>query len=223
MSASSRRLGITGYWGLMREGYDELVKAIIRPPRAQYSISDLGLAEFSYGGVNFVRQDVSVPNRRGLALCGSLWRRADMTPDASFPCVIYLHGNASCRVEATTVAAQVLSLGAALFSFDFAGCGHSEGDYISLGFYERDDVQTMIEWLREYAGVGALALWGRSMGAASAVMQAARDPSIAGLVLDSPFASLEQVGRSTHKELRRCAQQVHSRDAAGALRFSGKP
>ena len=31
------------------------------------------------------------------------------------------------------------------------------------------------------------------MGAASAVLQASRDPSLAGLVLDSPFASLEQV------------------------------
>lgn len=195
MAAPARRLGITGYWGLMREGYDELVKAIIRPPRAEYTLSDLGPAEFQYGGVGFVRQDVSIPNRRGLVLCGSLWRRIDMQPGTSFPCVVYLHGNASCRVEATTVASQVLALGASLFAFDFAGCGLSEGAYISLGFYERDDVQTMIEWLREYAGVGAIGLWGRSMGASSAVMQAARDPSIAGLVLDSPFASLEQVSR----------------------------
>lgn len=192
-SRPSRRLGITGYVGLVREGYDELVKAIIRPPRAEYSLNDLGPSEFRYGGVDFVRQDVSVPNRRGLALCGSLWRRADLEPGSSFPCVVYLHGNASCRAEATTIASQVLALGAALFSFDFAGCGLSEGNYISLGFFERDDVETMIGWLREYAGVGAVALWGRSMGAVSSVMQAARDPSIAGLVLDSPFASLEQV------------------------------
>lgn len=193
-SPPPRRLGITGYWALMREGYDELVKAIIRPPRADYSMADLGPAEFVYGGVNFVRQDVTIPNRRGLALCGSLWRRADTaTPGSSFPCVVYLHGNASCRAEATTIASQVLALGAALFAFDFAGCGHSGGEFISLGFFERDDTQTVVEWLREYAGVGAVALWGRSMGASSAVMQAARDFSIAGIVCDSPFASLEQV------------------------------
>jgi hypothetical protein len=99
-SPPPRRLGITGYWALMREGYDELVKAIIRPPRADYSMADLGPAEFVYGGVNFVRQDVTIPNRRGLALCGSLWRRADTaTPGSSFPCVVYLHGNASCRAS----------------------------------------------------------------------------------------------------------------------------
>jgi len=230
LTAAPRRLGISGYWGLMRDGYDELVKAIIRPPRAQYTLRDLGPAEFQYGGVSFVRQDVSIPNRRGLALCGSLWRRVDMQPGASFPCVVYLHGNASCRAEATTIAAQVLALGAALFSFDFAGCGHSEGEYISLGFFERDDVQTMIEWLREYAGVGAIALWGRSMGASSAVMQAARDPSIAGLVLDSPFASLEQARRaqrpaSDNPHLRRtpAKQQLAFRPLGAACRANLAP
>ena len=33
-------------------------------------------------------------------------------------------------------------------------------------------------------------LWGRSMGAATALMYAASDPSIGALVLDSPFSSL---------------------------------
>ena len=33
----------------------ELVKAIIRPPRAEYSLNDLGPSEFRYGGVDFVR------------------------------------------------------------------------------------------------------------------------------------------------------------------------
>lgn len=53
-------------------------------------------------------------------------------------------------------------------------------------------MQDIIAWLRESAGVGPVALWGRSMGASSAVMVGARDSSVTGLVLDSPFASLEQ-------------------------------
>lgn len=27
-----------------------------------------------------------------------------------------------------------------LLNFDFGGCGISEGDYVSLGWYERDDL-----------------------------------------------------------------------------------
>ena len=43
--------------------------------------------------------------------------------------------------------------------------------------------------------VSEIVVWGRSMGAAAALMYAPRDPSIAGLILDSPFASLVQVAK----------------------------
>lgn len=82
-----------------------------------------------------------------------------------------------------------------LFSFDFAGCGKSEGKYISLGYYERDDVEVVVNYLRGSKKVSTIGLWGRSMGAVTALMYSDRDPSIAGLVLDSPFSNLEQLAR----------------------------
>ena len=74
-----------------------------------------------------------------------------------------------------------------MFTFDFAGCGNSEGEFISLGWFERDDVAMIIDHLRTSRRVSTVALWGRSMGAATALLHADRDHSIAGLVLDSPF------------------------------------
>ena len=38
--------------------------------------------------------------------------------------------------------------------------------------------------------VSTTGLWGRSMGAVTVIMYGDRDPSIAGMVLDSTFASL---------------------------------
>jgi hypothetical protein len=38
--------------------------------------------------------------------------------------------------------------------------------------------------------VSTIGLWGRSMGAVTALMYADYDPSIGGLVLDSPFSNL---------------------------------
>ena len=189
------RVGISGYWNMFREGYDELVKAIIRPPRAEYEIEELGPTRFDFAGVSFEREDLQLTNARGHALHCSMWRR-QVAPEGGAPCVIYLHGNASCRAEALQVISTVLATGASLFALDLAACGHSEGDYISLGWYERDDVLAVIEHLRREDNphpTSTIALWGRSMGAVSAVFQAARDPGIAGVVLDSPFASLEQV------------------------------
>jgi len=77
-----------------------------------------------------------------------------------------------------------------LFCFDFSGSGHSDGEYVSLGYYERDDLAIVVEHLRQSGTVGCIGLWGRSMGAATALLHGDRDPSIAGMVLDSPFTSL---------------------------------
>ena len=100
-----------------------------------------------------------------------------------------------------------------LFSFDFAGCGKSEGEYISLGWYERDDVEIVVDWLRKSGRVSTIGLWGRSMGAVTGLMHADRDPSIAGLVLDSPFSNL----RTLAEELAKNNSKIPSLVLSGAI------
>lgn len=121
----------------------------------------------------------------------------------ALPCVIFLHGNSSCRLEAFPLVSLLLPLKISLFCFDFSGCGMSQGAYISLGWFEREDLATCIEFLRSQGCVSRIALWGRSMGAFTALLYADRDPSIAGMVLDSPFVSLtvlaEELARSFAK------------------------
>ena len=52
------------------------------------------------------------------------------------PCMIYMHGNASCRLEALPQLSLCLSLGVTLCALDFAGSGLSDGEYVSLGCFE---------------------------------------------------------------------------------------
>jgi pimeloyl-ACP methyl ester carboxylesterase len=66
----------------------------------------------------------------------------------------------------------------------------SDGEYISLGWYERDDLAMVIEYLRSTNSTTCIGLWGRSMGAVTALLHADRDLSIACMILDSPFTSL---------------------------------
>ncbi|KAE8913115.1 hypothetical protein PF005_g19662 [Phytophthora fragariae] len=185
------------YWYLIKHGYTELVHLIIRPPRTDYDQEDLGPDEFSFAGRVFVREDFVVVNDRRQKLVCSHWRPAPSScaPSAqeSMPCVVYLHGNSSCRLETLGVLRTCLAAGLTVAAFDTAGCGKSDGDYISLGYYERDDLKDVVAHLRAKRNVGAVALWGRSMGAATALLHADRDPSIAGIVVDSAFASLEQL------------------------------
>jgi pimeloyl-ACP methyl ester carboxylesterase len=83
--------------------------------------------------------------------------------------------------------------GITVFAFDFSGSGHSDGETISLGFYEKDDVACVVRHLRGSGIVSAIGIWGRSMGAATALLYCNTDPSIACLVLDSAFTSLKHI------------------------------
>ena len=124
----------------------------------------------------------------------SFWEPFDEEREyVRLPCVIYLHGNSSSRCEALAEIKYLLPLNITVFAFDFSGCGQSQGEYISLGWYERDDVETVVEYLRKTNKVSTIGLWGRSMGAVTAIMYGDRDPSIAGMVLDSAFSSLKEL------------------------------
>jgi len=109
------------------------------------------------------------------------------------PVVIYMHGNASARIEVLPQLTVLLALGVAVFAFDFGGSGKSDGEHVTLGYFEREDLLCVVAHLRATDVVSTIALWGRSMGAVTALMHGDRDPSIAGMVLDSPFADLARL------------------------------
>ena len=134
-----------------------------------------------------------------MKLCCSFWE-PEQRKYPKLPCVIYLHGNSSSRAEIYPELYYLLSSDITVFAFDFSGCGKSEGEYISLGWYERDDVECVVNYLRSTDKVTTIGLWGRSMGAVTAIMYGDRDPSIAGLVLDSPFCSLKTLTEELAKE-----------------------
>ena len=118
------------------------------------------------------------------------------------PVVVYLHGNSSSRLEGLKIAPELLKRDINLFVFDFAGCGLSEGEYISLGWNEKEDVRIIIDFIQKIPGVSNIGLWGRSMGAATTLMFAHSDPRISCICLDSPFSDFGKLA----KEL--CKKQV---------------
>jgi pimeloyl-ACP methyl ester carboxylesterase len=53
---------------------------------------------------------------------------------------------------------------------DFGGCGLSEGNTISYGINEADDIDAVVSYLRTKYRIIDLHLWGRSMGAVAAIL-----------------------------------------------------
>ena len=177
-------------------GYAQLWGAIIRPPRQQYELADLGPASFTLQGRDYHRSDLTLLNTRGQTLHCSHFEPDDSARVADMlPCVIYLHGNCSSRLESLEVLEVLLPLHISVFAFDFAGSGLSDGEYISLGWFEREDLAMVVEHLRFTGRTNHIGLWGRSMGAVTALLYAPLDPELAGVVLDSAFSSLPELAQ----------------------------
>merc|ERR1712232_666102 len=179
-------------FGWFLRPYTMMWKAFIRPPRATYADKDLGNTSFVYGNHVYEREDVELTSSQGHNLaCSHFYMRGGEAMRKL--CVVYLHGNCFSRLEAFYVLPPLLARGLSVFCLDLAGSGRSGGEYISLGHYEEQDIKVVLEYLREVTGVTAIGLWGRSMGAAAAVLRAAEDPDLAACVLDSPFSDLRTV------------------------------
>ena len=78
-------------------------------------------------------------------------------------------------------------------TFDFAGCGNSEGEYVTLGYNEWRDVEEVYNYVRAKSKVTDIGIWGRSMGAVTALKYLNKNTDLKVAIFDSPFTSLKDL------------------------------
>lgn len=180
--------------------YAALWKSIIRPPKDEYFEDMMGEKVFIYKGKTYIRRDYNIISKQGFLIKASFIEPDEFSrPFDDMPVVVYLHGNSSSRLEGLKVAPELLKRDINIFVFDFAGCGLSEGEYISLGWHEKDDLKIIINFIEKIPGVSKIGLWGRSMGAATSLMYAHSDERISCICLDSPFSNFPKLARELCK------------------------
>eukprot|EP00917_Polyrhabdina_sp_WS-2016_P004255 GHVP01009736.1.p1 GENE.GHVP01009736.1~~GHVP01009736.1.p1 ORF type:complete len:392 (-),score=80.10 GHVP01009736.1:1794-2969(-) len=181
------------------EQYNQLWKSIIRPPRQKYEIEDLGPKLFRLGSDIFEREDFFVSSRDNRVYC-SHFQPPMKFRTRKLPCVVYLHGNSSCRLEAFVGIEHLLPRGITLVALDFSGSGLSDGKYVSLGHFEKEDLDQVVKYLYATGTVSSVSLWGRSMGAVTACLYAgSNSEKIAAFVADSPFTNLRKLAQEIAK------------------------
>ena len=153
-------------------------KILIAPTRMNYSIHNLGPTLMSYSNFDSYRNDSSFTNSRGNNVCFSLFvpvksgQQVD-SPERlqlNCPCLIYCHSQGGCRIEGLFLQEYCIESGIGLCLFDFAGCGKSSGEFVTLGWKETDDLAQLIDILTRDYGASQISLWGRSMGAVTSIM-----------------------------------------------------
>ena len=161
----------------MSAQFEDAIELIIRPKRFLY-----------YGKKQKNEITFAIQNQRNLTITGIYCPAIEPLPRKA--CVIALHGNGGNYDMMVYLNKYFSNNRVAFCTFDFSGCGRSQGDYISLGYYEKDDVISVMDFLRERYQIEDFGLYGYSMGAATALRVLAERPEIKGAVLDSPYSSI---------------------------------
>jgi fermentation-respiration switch protein FrsA (DUF1100 family) len=109
--------------------------------------------------------------------------------------LLLFHGNAENASHGLPFAAELVRRGAHVLVADYRGYGRSEGRPSEAGVYA--DARAALRHLVETRGVPArrVVVYGRSLGGAVAV-DLAQGRDVAGLVLESTFTSIADVGRA---------------------------
>jgi fermentation-respiration switch protein FrsA (DUF1100 family) len=109
--------------------------------------------------------------------------------------ILFLHGNAGNASHRLPNAAELVRLGCSVLLLDYRGYGLSDGRASEAGVYA--DARAGLRYLTEERRFPEerIVLFGRSLGSAVAV-DLAQDRDLAGVVLESSFPSIAQVGAS---------------------------
>ncbi len=109
--------------------------------------------------------------------------------------ILFCHGNSGNLGDRLEIIKVLHSLDWNLLIFDYRGYGASKGIPSEKNTYQ--DGEAMIHFLKEKKGIDEswIVVYGRSLGGGIACELALRHPHLKGLILDSTFTSLPEIGQ----------------------------
>ncbi|MFO7584446.1 MAG: alpha/beta fold hydrolase [Anaerolineales bacterium] len=178
-------LGGSGTWLAYSRASD-----IVRPSRVPVTRvpESAGITDY---------QEVSFPSSDGLTLRG--W----YIPTQNGAVVIFVHGLGSNRGMFWDDVSMLHRHGYGMLLFDLRNSGVSDGEITTMGLQEARDVDGAVAFVISQPGVDAdkVAVFGHSMGGATAILAAARNPAISAVIAQSAYTSLEDNVSASIKQL----------------------
>lgn len=155
---------------------------------AWFSISPPRMPQFVTPGLMGEPHDtVSIKTSDGHTL------RAWWVPAEGDTTVIFAHGYFTNRCEFVPFVSRFKARGANCLFFDHRAHGTSTGKRCTFGVEEIHDVAAAVAWVKQMRPTDKIMLVGNSMGALACALYTAEDPSgISGIVLDSPYARVDE-------------------------------
>ena len=129
---------------------------------------------------------VPITSGTGVALAGTFF------PDRSRATIVVSHGYGNDQEEVLPLAAFLQRAGYSVFTYDMRHRGGSGGAAISLGALEQHDLVSVVDYLVARPDVDRERIGARgvSLGGATTILAAARDPRIRAAVDDCGFSDV---------------------------------
>jgi uncharacterized protein len=168
-----------------------MAHALLRPKRMTDARALVKLRRLTPGDLGLEFEEISFDIRdlsRGEKLKIAAW----WLPHAAGGdrCAVLIHGYSDAKVGAIAWAPLLASLGFHILALDLRAHGQSGGIYCTAGFWERSDLNQVIDLLK--AGhpqqTRQTILFGISLGAAVAAAAAVDRDDLSAVILESPYA-----------------------------------
>lgn len=170
-------------------------------------------AEYTPDDVGRPAEDLWLKTPDGVRLHAWFFAAEKSSPRARFV-MLFCHGNGGNLTSRPGYYRAILETGVNLLTFDYRGYGLSEGEPSEAGTYT--DATTAYAWLRARGFAPEhILVWGESLGGGIASHVAATQ-SVGGLVLQSSFTSIPDIGAEVFpwlpvRLLSRIKYDTHSR------------
>lgn len=148
---------------------------------------------------SWIKTDFNLPSRYGYTLSCQLINNEISeeqlnNPSGKIKIAILCHGYTCGKYSTMMYAELFLKRGITVLTYDHRNHGSSGKAYTSMGYYEKYDLQTVIDWCYETYGTNlAIVTQGESMGAATVLSHLAIDGRVRCSVADCGFSNLKEL------------------------------
>lgn len=136
--------------------------------------------------------DISIQSSFGYKLAGTYI----FNPKPTNNTVIIVHGITGSRWESMKYADMYLDMGFNVLVYDSRYHGSSGGSDITLGFFEKTDLDNIVKWVKWVNPNAVIGVQGESLGAVTALLQAKLDQTkryVNFYVVDCPYSDLHEL------------------------------
>jgi len=107
--------------------------------------------------------------------------------------IILLHGIRSSKEQWDEEARMFNTWGYNAVVPDLRAHGESQGTYCSFGYYEKQDIKTLLDTLQYQGYKARFGIWGHSLGGAIALQTLAKDKRLQFGIIESSYADFKQI------------------------------